>query len=140
MGDPILVATSTSFIIPMTYAIYHKFYYIYGSLLTMLLTSVTYHSSKNKVLLRIDQSSILHLAILSCKTGYELELLHLAVIGILWCYYVYIHGYRTNTRAFSPNYIEGQLYHGSLHVFVSGLWVYGIYVKQAKIGELNNLA
>jgi hypothetical protein len=62
-------------------------------------------------------------------TGYELQLGHLAVLGISWCAFVYGYGYRTNKYAFSKDYIESSLYHGSMHILASGLWSYAIYVR-----------
>ena len=103
---------------------------IYSSLLCMLLTSVAFHSSKEPILKRIDQAAIVQLALLSLKTGYELQLLFLAILNISWIYYVYIHGYKTNSLAFHPNYTVASLYHSSFHISTSVSWMYGIYVKQ----------
>ena len=130
MKDPILLLTSLSFIAPVTYAAYHDMWDIYSSLLCVLLTSVAYHSSKDPILMRIDQASIVQLIIMSCKTGYELELLYIGIFNLSWMYYVYIHGYKTNSLAFHPNYIVASLFHGSFHVSTSVSWMYGIYVKQ----------
>jgi hypothetical protein len=130
MKDPILLLTSLSFIAPVTYAAYHDMWDIYSSLLCVLLTSVAYHSSKDPILMCIDQASIVQLIIVSCKTGYELELSFLAAFNFLWIYYVYVHGYRTTSLAFHPNYIVGSLFHSSFHISTAVSWMYGIYVKQ----------
>uniref|UniRef100_A0A6C0DGJ9 Uncharacterized protein n=1 Tax=viral metagenome TaxID=1070528 RepID=A0A6C0DGJ9_9ZZZZ len=130
MKDPILLLTSFSFIVPVTYAAYNDMWDIYSSLLCVLLTSVAYHSSKEPILKYIDQAAIVQLIIMSCKTGYELELLYIGILNLSWMYYVYIHGYKTNSLAFHPNYIVASLFHGSFHVSTSVSWMYGIYVKQ----------
>jgi len=93
----------------------------------MLMTSIAFHSSKNELLMRIDQIALTHLAFLSLKTGYELQLFYLPIFGIIWSAYVYIYGYRTQSLAFSPYYIESRIYHASMHLLVSSLWIYGIY-------------
>jgi len=130
MKDPILLLSCTAFAIPMTYAAYCQLWYIYGTQLSMLMTSIAFHSSKNKLLMRIDQIALTHLAILSLKTGYELQLFYLPLFGLIWSAYVYIYGYRTQSLAFSPYYIESRIYHASMHLSVSSLWIYGIYTIQ----------
>ena len=130
MKDPILFSTSFLYIAPVTYAAYHDMWGIYRSLLCVLLTSVAYHGSKEPILKHIDRVAIVQLALLSLKTGYELQLLFLAILNLLWMYYVYIHGYKTNSLAFHPNYTVASLYHSSFHVSTSVSWMYGIYVKQ----------
>jgi hypothetical protein len=130
MKDPILLLSCTAFAIPMTYAAYCQLWYIYGAHLSMLMTSIAFHSSKNELLMRIDQLCLLHLLSLSIKTGYELQLVYLPIFGIIWSAYVYIYGYKTTSLAFSPYYIESRIYHASMHLLVSGLWVYGIYTIQ----------
>jgi len=129
MKDPMLLSSATMFIIPMTYAAYCQFWYIYGTLLAMILSSVAFHSSKDMLLMRIDQFALLHLLVISFHTAYELGLVYLPTIGSLWSIYIYIYGYRTETLAFSPYYIESRLYHSSMHVILTVLWTYGIYVK-----------
>jgi hypothetical protein len=130
MKDPILFTTCTMFIIPMTYAAYCRFWYIYGTLLALLLPSATYHSSKDILLMRIDQLALLHLLAVSFKTAYELNLVYLPSIGTVWSVYIYMYGYKTRTLAFSPHYVESSLYHSSMHLILTVLWTYGIYVKQ----------
>jgi hypothetical protein len=130
MKDPILLLTSFSFIAPVTYAAYNDMWDIYSSLLCVLLTSVAFHSSKEPILKYIDQAAIVQLIIMSCKTGYELQLLFLAILNLSWIYYVYIHGYKINSLAFHSNYTIASLFHGSFHISTSVSWMYGIYVKQ----------
>jgi len=130
MKNPILFLTSLLYIAPTTYAAYHDMWDIYSSLLCVLLTSVAYHGSKEPILKYIDRAAIVQLALLSLKTGYELQLLFLAILNLSWMYYVYIHGYKTNSLAFHPNYIVASLFHGSFHMSTSVSWMYGIYVKQ----------
>jgi hypothetical protein len=130
MKDPILLLSSTLFVIPMTYAASCQFWYIYGAHLALLMASIAYHSSKNQLVMRLDQLTICNMIYLSFITGYELQLVYLPALGTLWCIYVYLYGYATNTLGFSPHYIESSLYHGSIHAMVSGTWTYGIYVKQ----------
>jgi hypothetical protein len=128
--DPILVATSTSFMIPMTYAAYNQYWYIYSTFLLQLIVSITYHSSKDSTILIMDQLSITHLILVSIKTGYELNLSHLSSIGLAWLIYIYLYGHYTKTLAFSPSYVVSSSSHGTIHLLVSGIWIYGIYVKQ----------
>jgi len=128
--DPILLLTSTTFIVPMTYAAYCQFWYIYGTMLSGLVMSVAYHGTKDSFLKLIDRLTVLHMVLFSLKSGYELNLNYLAVFSISWVSYVYIYGYITNSLAFYPNYVVASLYHASMHILASGAWTYGIYVKQ----------
>lgn len=130
MKDPILFLTSLLYIAPTTYAAYHDMWDIYSSLLCVLLTSVAYHSSKEPILKHIDRVAIFQLILLTCKTGYELELLYIGILNFLWIYYVYIYGYKMNSLAFHPNYTVASLFHGSFHMSTAISWMYGIYVKQ----------
>jgi len=127
MKDPILLTTCTLFVIPMTYAAYCRLWYIYATHLSVVMTSIAFHSSKNEILMRIDQLIILHLVGVSCTQAYELNLVYLLFLVTLWSTYVYMYGYTTNSLAFSPHYIESRLYHASMHVLISSLWIYGIY-------------
>lgn len=130
MKDPILVATSTVFLIPATYAAYCQFWYIYGSFLSILMTSLVFHSSKNPIILRIDQVNVLYNIVLATIVGQELDLLYVAFPGFIWIMYVYGYGYITSTCAFSNQYVESRLWHGSMHIVGSALWMYGLYVKR----------
>ena len=127
--DPILLFTSTSFIVPMTYAAYCQLWYIYGTMLSILVMGVAYHGTKDRVIMRIDQVCIFHMILFSIKTGYELNLNYLAIFMISWASYVYGYGYIIKLLAFHPNYVIGSLYHASMHILTSGAWTYGIYVK-----------
>ena len=139
MKDPILLATSLSFAIPLTYAAYAQNWIAYSTLLPTLLAGVAFHSSKDSFLMRIDQATIVHLVSMTCKTAYEMDLLYLPLSVIAWSLYVYMYGYYTKSLAFSPSYIQSAAYHGSLHILISGMWVYGIYVKLVSIGDTHAL-
>ena len=130
MKDPILVATSTVFIIPATYAAYCQYWHIYGSFLSILISSLIFHSSKDNTMMRIDQANIVHNIVLATIVGQELDLLYVAFPGFIWILYVYLYGYTTSTCAFSNNYVEARLWHGSMHIVGSALWMYGLYVKR----------
>jgi hypothetical protein len=136
MKDPILVATSTVFLIPATYAAYCQYWHIYGSFISLLMSSLIHHSSKNSIILRIDQANIVHNVVLACIVGNELQLLYVAFPGFIWIMYVYGYGYMTSTCAFSNNYVESRLWHGSMHIVGSALWMYGLYVKHQRTTTL----
>ena len=124
--DPILLCSSSLFVIPMTYAAYHECWYIYASFALLLVTSVAFHSSKNEIIMRIDQASIVHIVIVSIIAGYQLDRMWVAVVGTGWAIYVYCYGYMKNTMAFSPSYIESRIYHATTHLVISGGWIYGV--------------
>ena len=132
MKDPILLSTICALSVPLTYAAYSQYWDIYGSLLVQLMAGIAFHSSKDVLLMKIDQLCILQFMVVSFHTAYELELLYLAITGISWASYVYVYGYYTNSLGFSNSYIESTLYHGSIHIMASGMWCYGIYVKQCE--------
>jgi hypothetical protein len=87
----------------------------------------------------VDQAVVAHLICVSIKTGYELNLTHLSIIGIGWVLYIYFYGYYTTSLAFSPSYIISSSCHGTLHLLTSGLWVYGIYVKHVQESQAHLL-
>lgn len=123
----------------MTYAAYNQYWYIYSTFLLQLMVSITYHSSKHPTILIIDQLSITHLIFNSIKTGYELNLSHLSILGLAWLLYIYFYGYYTKTLAFSPSYVVSSSCHGTIHLLVSGMWIYGIYVKQLQESQAHVL-
>ena len=124
------MATSAAFVIPLTYGVYARDWVAYGTLMPTLIAGVAFHASKDPLLMRIDQATILHLVFMSCKTGYEMGLLYLPLSVVAWAFYVYGYGYYTKTLAFAPSYIQSSAYHGSLHILISSMWIYGIYMRQ----------
>ena len=133
--DPILLASSMSFLIPVTYAAYLQYWYIYGTLISVLMTSIAFHSSKDILLMRIDQLAIVHLGLFGARIVYEHNLYHLYVLGFCWPAYVYMYGYYTKSLAFSPYYIVSASYHSTIHLLVAGLWSCAIYAKYLQESE-----
>jgi len=137
--DPILLFTSTSFIVPMTYAAYYQFWYIYGTMLSGLVLSLAYHGTKDSLLKVIDRLTILHMTLFSIQSGYELNLNYLAFFSIAWISYIYIYGHMTTSLAFYPNYVVASLCHASIHILTSGAWTYSIYVKHLQESQAHIL-
>lgn len=129
LKEPILVATITTLSIPLTYAAYHRFWHIYGTMLSMLITGLVYHSSNNPISLRMDHAAILQFTYMCYIEGRQLDLFWLTSYAFLYSGIVYIGGYSTNRLAFSPSYLESRFYHGLIHLHISAIVTYGIYLK-----------
>jgi len=99
----------------------------------MLMTGLVYHSSKDPLILRIDQAAILQFAYMCYVEGRQLDLLWLAAYAFLYSGIVYIGGYSTNRLAFSPSYLESRFYHGLIHLHISAIVSYGVYVKSQQL-------
>jgi len=129
LKEPILIATITTLAVPLTYAAYYQFWHIYGTMLSMLMAGLAYHSSKDPLILRIDQAAILQFTYMCYVEGLQLGLLWLAAYAFLYSGIVYGGGYSMNRLAFSPSYLESRFYHGLIHLHISTIVSYGIYVK-----------
>lgn len=124
--DPILIISSLLFVVPITYAAHHRYWYIYLSFLFMLVTSVAFHSSKNSFILKLDLVAIVNIILLSLVTAYYINCLPLFIVGSSWILFIYIYGYMNKTMAFSPSYVESRLYHSTIHMIIGLTWVWGI--------------
>ena len=129
LKDPILLSTITTLSIPLTYAAYHQFWYIYGSVLGVLMSGLVFHSTKDPLILRIDQAFILQFGYMTWMEARELGLLYLVYYGFLYTGIAYFGGYYTRSMAFSPHYVESRIYHGMFHILIASLVSYGVYVK-----------
>jgi hypothetical protein len=129
LKEPILMATITTLAVPLTYAAYYQFWHIYGTMLFMLMAGLAYHSSKDPLILRIDQAAILQFTYMCYVEGSQLGLLWLAAYAFGYTGVVYGYGYSMNRLAFSPSYLESRFYHGLIHLHISTIVSYGIYVK-----------
>jgi hypothetical protein len=127
--NPFLVLSSISFILPMTIAINKKYYLQYFSLLSLLLTSVLYHATKNNIIFWLDKIILYMTMILFLVDCHYSNHIYLPIILNIYNIYMYFYGYMTEQYVFSNTYWISMLSHASLHIFNAISYSYILHYK-----------
>ena len=123
-----LAISSLSFIGPLTLTTYNKQWYAAIATLLILITSVSYHSTKDQTLMRIDMATVYLLVATYLAYGYKYKILYIAIPEGLYVMTIYHYGYHNQALAWSPNYYVSTFWHGSIHVTVALTASYGSYL------------
>lgn len=118
--NPYLVCSSVMFIIPATMGAYYRQWNIYFTFIFITLISSLYHSTKNRYLIIIDYAACYNIVYVLYRQSAAInQLLNFSIwCGV--CAVIFWGGYLTNRFIFSPNMIEKNITHVSMHLIVIG--------------------
>ena len=126
--NPYLVCSSLLFIIPTTAGAYYRQWNMYLTFLLITIISSLYHATKNKYLIIIDY--------FACYNIVYVMYYQTAKIGqtqnyLIWtgaCGILFWGGYLTKRLVFSPDTIENNISHVSMHLIVVFSGTYASYL------------
>lgn len=122
--------SSFIFLINVSIAYYYK-YYIYSFLfLTLFITSIIYHTTKNKISLIFDKISIILVVfygsylfynkiIISEKSHQNFIIYFLILLTFITTIYLFYYGYYTKKYCFCDDENRANYYHSFLHILSS---------------------
>ena len=119
--NPFLVASSFLFLIPMQLAAPLKLWTTQAVFWNLILSSASYHATKNRALFYIDQVACYALVACSIKDGYYggNGTLSMTVSINLACAYLYYYGYTYQCLIWSPDYRVATAAHMGMHLIGS---------------------
>jgi len=123
-----LAISSLSFIGPLVLTTYNKQWYAAIVTMLILITSVSYHSTKDKTLMHIDIGACYILVTTYLAYAYKYKILYIGIPETLYVITIYHYGYRNQALAWSPNYYIATFWHGTIHVTVALTASYGSYL------------
>lgn len=117
--NPWLIATSLAFIIPLVYGIYKRAYILVAGVLTVLVCSTLYHSTKDPVLFWVDQISVIYLITALLLYSYQkLRWIGISMVtaGILLNSVLYYYGWFTKSLVWSEEFKTATTAHATMHL------------------------
>ena len=132
--DPILMGTSLLFIIPATMAAYNREWIFYLTTLSVAITSLLTHSTKNPTIMIIDIFAVQALTWATVPYYYNNGIMHIWLIATGPGFILFSAGYLTDTFIYSSNKQESQNWHIIMHLCgITSLTLaqlHGIYSKK----------
>ena len=119
MQNGYLIASSAAFAIPLTFCAYQRQWLAYSASLSVLITSLIYHSTKDKKFLMVDLTACYYLTTVYLWYAYKYNVLYLGIPVTSYTVIVYHYGYHNKALAWSPNYHEATFWHSTIHLAVA---------------------
>jgi hypothetical protein len=127
-----LVLSSSSFIIPITLTAYNHQWLAYSASLSILMTSLLFHSTKHPTYLIIDQATTYYVVAVYLYYAATYGILYIGIPIATYTFMLYHYGHYTKTLAWSPDVQEANMWHTTIHFAVVLSAAYGSYT----IGDL----
>jgi len=127
MQNGYLIASSTAFALPVTMCAYNRQWLAYSASVSILMTSLIYHSTKDKRFLYVDIAACYYLTSVYLWYAYTYNVLYLGIPVTSYTALVYHYGYHNKALAWSPNYNESTFWHSTIHLAVALSAGYGSY-------------
>jgi hypothetical protein len=128
-----LIVSSISFIIPITLTAYNHQWLAYSASLSILMTSLLFHSTKHPTYLIIDQATCYYIVAVYLYYAARYGVLYIGIPITSYSFLLYHYGHYTKSLAWSPNIQEANMWHSTIHLAVSLSAAYGSYA----IGDLS---
>lgn len=117
-GNPSLVATSTTFLIPATLFALQGNWVLYASNLAVVTIATVYHASKWNLLYYVDVATANQLAFLHTLYAIQQGYGYIPLPGILYSMLMFIYGHKYRCFVWDPSYEVATLWHITMHLVV----------------------
>jgi hypothetical protein len=127
MQNSYLIASSTAFALPVTMCAYNRQWLAYSASVSILITSLIFHSTKDKKFMMLDIAAVYYLVDVFLWSAYTYKVLYFGIPVTSYTVLVYHYGYHNNALAWSPNHDESTFWHSTIHLAVALSAGYGSY-------------
>jgi len=127
MQNNYLIASSSAFALPLTMCAYNRQWLAYSASVSVLITSLIYHSTKDKKFMILDIAAVHYLVAIYLWYAYTYKVLYLGIPVTSYTVLVYHYGYHNKALAWSPNYDESTFWHSTIHLAVALSAGFGSY-------------
>lgn len=117
-GNPWLVLTSTTFLIPATLFALQGNWLLYASNLAVVTVATVYHASKWPQLYYVDVATALQLAVAHSLYALQKGSWTIPVPGILYSLLMFVYGHQNKQFVWHPSLTQSTLWHMSMHTAV----------------------
>lgn len=132
MQNNYLIVSSSAFALPLTMCAYNRQWLAYSASVSILITSLIFHSTKDKKFMMLDIAAVHYLVAVYLWYAYTYHVLYLGIPVTSYTVLLYHYGYYNKSLAWSPNYDESTFWHSTIHLAVALSAGYGSY----QIGQL----
>jgi uncharacterized integral membrane protein len=117
-GNPWLVLTSTTFLIPATLFAIQGNWLLYASNLAVVTVATVYHASKWPQLYYVDVFTALQLATLHSLYALQKGFWYVPVPGILYSLLMFVYGHQNKQFVWHPTLTHSTIWHMTMHLAV----------------------